>query len=246
MSWNKKNDHFASSCGLRQSSEKLIRWLLRRAKSGEVSEIEIDLRVFNQEIARHRDRGGYDRKTLKEAIAQLDEKTQGHVLITKSYTWTIHKILVRPLFIVLEQKSQNGEAAPKLKTGNPMFSADHKKLARELLLQNISKLDSLFRKLGMKYTQDSLMRIWRLSGKNLTEVKSAVQYMLTCHAKKLEQSEGLNNEPQGITTPRGWLHECLKYGWHHGQDEVILPYLEGDYVYSFVDSLMGKIPPAPK
>jgi hypothetical protein len=245
MTWNKKNDQFALSCELRPSSSLLLRWILRRAKLNQVDEIEIDLRTFNAWIAKNRGRE-FDRKTLKEAIAQLDEKTKGHVLITKSYTWGIHKILVRPLFMVLQQDSQKEEGTPKSATGNPMFDADHKKLARELLLQNISKLDTLFQKLGMKYTQDALMRIWRLAGKNLSEVKNAVQYMLTCHAKKLEQSQGLNNEPQGITTPRGWLHECLKYGWHHSDDEVILPYLEGEYVYSFVDSLMGKLLPAPK
>jgi hypothetical protein len=246
MTWNKKNDQFALSCELRPSATFLLGWILRRAKLNQVLEIEIDLRVFNAWIAKNRDRGGFDRKTLKEAIAQLDERTKGHILITKSYTWAIHKILVRPLSFVLQQDSQNEEGTPKPPTGNPMFDSDHKKTSRELLLQNISKLDTLFQKLGMKYTQDALMRIWRLAGKNLSEVKNAVQYMLTCHAKKLEQSEGLNNEGKGITTPRGWLHECLKYGWHHSDDEVTLPYLEGEYVYSFVDSLMGKLPPSPK
>jgi hypothetical protein len=218
---------------------------LRRAKRGEVSEIEIDLRVFNKYIESDRVRG-YDRKTLKEALAQLDEKTQGLILITKSYTWAVHKILVRPIDFVLREKSPDRGITPKPLTGNPMFGEDHKKASRELLLQNISKLDSLFRKLGMKYTQDSLLKIWRLAGKNLSEVKGAIEYMLTCHAKKLAKSEGLNNGTEGITTPKGWLHDCLKFGWHHNTDEVILPYLEGEYVHSFVDSLMGVMPPPPK
>jgi hypothetical protein len=244
MTWTKRYDQFATLCGLRQSSEKLERWLLRRAKRGEVSEIEIDLRVFNQEIARDRGRG-YDRKTQKEALAQLDEKTQGLILITKSYTWAVHKILVRPLDFVLQEKSPDWGISPKPLTGDPMFGEDQKKPSRELLLQNISKLDSLFQKLGMKYTQDSLLRIWRLAGKNLSEVKGAIEYMLTCHARKLAESEGLNNGTEGITRAKGWLHDCLKFGWHHNTDEVILPYLEGEYVYSFVDSLM-EIPPTPK
>jgi hypothetical protein len=245
MIWTKRYDQFATLCGLRQSSEKLERWLLRRAKRGEVSEIEIDLRVFNKYIESDRVRG-YDRKTLKEALAQLDEKTQGLILITKSYTWAVHKILVRPIDFVLREKSPDRGITPKPLTGNPMFGEDHKKASRELLLQNISKLDSLFRKLGMKYTQDSLLKIWRLAGKNLSEVKGAIEYMLTCHAKKLAKSEGLNNGTEGITTPKGWLHDCLKFGWHHNTDEVILPYLEGEYVHSFVDSLMGVMPPPPK
>jgi cytochrome c556 len=236
MTWNKKNDQYALSCGLRHSSERLLRWLLWRAKRGEVCEIEIDLRVFNQYIAHDRPRP-YDRKTLKEALAQLDEKTQGHILITKSYTWAIHKIIIRPIEMVIQQNSQIGDKLPKLVTGNPMFDADHKKQSRELLLQNISKVDSLFQKLGMRYTQDALMRIWRLAGKNMSNLSDAVTYMLQCHAEKLRRTEHLD-EPEGVTTPKGWLHDCLKYGWHTVNDVVNLPYLEGDYVYSFVDSLI--------
>lgn len=186
MSWNKKNVQFALSCGLRASTVILLQWILWRAKRGEVCEIEIDLRVFNLFIARDRGRP-YDRKTIKEALAQLNEKSQGLVLITKSYTWAIHKITVRPLETVLKQKSQTGDLTPKLATLDPMFDADRKKQARELLLQNISKLDSLFQKLGMSYTSDALMRIWRLAGKNMSEVKDAVKYMLDCHSKKLKQ-----------------------------------------------------------
>jgi hypothetical protein len=233
MSWTKRYDQFATLCGLRQSSEKLERWLLRRAKRGEVSEIEIDLRVFNQEIACDRGRG-YDRKTQKEALAQLDEKTQGLILITKSYTWAVHKILVRPLDFVLQEKSPDRGISPKPLTGNPMFGDDHKKASRKLLLQNISKLDSLFRKLGMHHTPDSLMRIWREAGENMLEVKGAVEYMLSCHAKKLKR----NPTSEGITTPEGWLHDCLVGGWHH-KVESKLPYIEGENIPSFLDSLMG-------
>jgi hypothetical protein len=246
MTWNKKNDQYALSAGLRQSSERLQRWINRRTKPNEVCEIEIDLRVFNQFIARDRDRGGYDRKTLKSALAQLDEKTQGLILITKSYTWAVHKILVRPLAMVLEINSQNGDKPPKLKTGDPMFGDDHKKNSRELLLQNISKIDTLFQKLGMKYTPDCLHRIWRLAGKNFSDLKKAVEYMLSCHAKKVKQSRDLSDERKGIENPKGWLYQCLKYGWHINHDEIFLPCYDDGYIYTFVDSLMGKIPPAPK
>jgi hypothetical protein len=246
MTWNKKHDEFALACNLSESQGYVLRDILRKGKLHEPTVTEIDLRVTNRWIGKVRVKGEFHRKTITNSINYLEEKSQGMVTVLKRYNPWVYKLLVRPLALVKRIQSAKCAPIPKLTTGNPMFDSDHKKNSRELLLQNISKLDSLFQKLGMKYTPDSLMRIWRLAGKNLTEVKSAVQYMLTCHAKKLEQSEGSDNEPQGITTPRGWLHECLKYGWHHGQDEVILPYLEGDYVYSFVDSLMGTIPPPPK
>lgn len=243
MTWNKRYDQFALSCGLRHSAERLQRWILRRAKQGQVSEIEIDLRVFNQYIARDRGRP-YDRKTIKEALRQLDEKTQGLILITKSYTWAIHKVTVRSLVQVLEQNSQIGGKIPKLATGNPMFDGDRKKRARELLLQDISKLDSLFTKLGMKHTPDSLMRIWRLAGKSLCEVKSAVAYMLKVNAQKCRQQLAEGEKPIGLYSAKGWLHDCLKHGRHKVDDYAELPIVEpGANIYTFIDSLMGSSPP---
>ena len=54
MTWTKKLEQFALSCKLRQSDERLLCWLLRRAKRGQVDEIEIDLRIFNRFIERDR------------------------------------------------------------------------------------------------------------------------------------------------------------------------------------------------
>jgi hypothetical protein len=248
MKWNKKYERFATQCGLRPASEKLERWILRRAKPNQVSEIEIDLRTFNQEIARDRLQGGYDPKTLKEILAQLDEKTQGLILITKSYTWAVHKIIVRPIEFVLEKKSRSQEIIPKSPTGEPMYSDDHKNRARELLLQNISKLDTLCRGIGMKLTPDNLMRIWRLAEKKLDNVQSAIKYMLICHANKVKQqfASGLPMEEcDGVHTPEAWLHECLIHGWHLKEKSAPLPILEERDVRSFIDSLLGASPPIP-
>lgn len=217
---------------MRQSSERFLRWLLRRAKPNQVCEIEIDLRVFNQFIARDRDRGGYDRKTLKEALAQLDEKTQGHILITKSYTWAIHKILVTPLEMVLKQNSQTGDGAPKLKTGNPMFSDEHKKRVSEQQQQDISKLDSILSKLGIKYTLDNLQKLWRMAGKSVGEIKTAIEYMLHAHS----------TQKTPIRNAHGWLIDSLKYGWHKefNLNYVELPrFTKASEIANFVDTLIA-------
>lgn len=202
--WNKKNDQYASSCGLRQSTEKLVRWLLRRSRPNEVCELEIDLRTFNQEIARHRPTGGYDRKTLKEALAQADEKTEGWILITKSYSWSVHKILVRPLDFLLQEKSPSGDNTPNPKTGESMFSDDHKKRVREQQQQDITILDEMLRKVGLKFTPDNLHRLWRMSGKDIGDIQTAIEYLF--HAQK--------NQTKPIKNPHGFLVECLKHRWH--------------------------------
>jgi hypothetical protein len=202
MTWNKKNDQFALSCELRPSATLLLGWILRRAKKNQVDEIEIDLRVFNAWIAKNRDRGGFDRKTLKEAIAQLDEKTKGHVLITKSYTWAIHKILVRPLFFVLQQDPQNEEGTPKLPTGNPMFGEDHKIRVYEQQQQDISRIDHLLRQVNLIFDRDALYRIYRLANQKVDEVVNAIELLLC------------RNSSKAISKPNGFIIECLKKGWH--------------------------------
>lgn len=235
MSWNKKNDQFALMCGLRPSATLLLRWILRRAKFNQVDEIEIDLRVFNAWVAKNRGTP-FDRKTIREAIAQLDEQTQGLIVITKNYTPWVKKVIVRPLEMVLKTNSSKQVESPKLVTGNPMFGSDHKKSSRELLLQNISKIDTLFRKLGMKYSPDALMRIWRMAGKSIAEIKNAVAYMITYHSTKVGNPRCAEDK-KGVTSPKGWLHECLKHGWHNDTKDIFLPVILDGSIYTFVASL---------
>jgi hypothetical protein len=215
MTWNKKNDQFALSCGLRPSSSLMLRWALRRAKLNEVSEIEIDLRVFNAWIAKNRGTA-FDRKTIREAIAQLDEKTQGLILISKSYTPWVKKIIVRPLAFVLQEKSSNEGEFPKLTTGNPMFSNDHKQRLLEQQQQDIDTIESLFNKLGMKWSRDALLKIWRMSGKSVDDVKTAIECML--------HSNTTQTEP--IRDAHRWFIRCMEIGWYrlfHHQLNYELP-----------------------
>ncbi len=227
MTWNKRYDQFALSCGFRHSSERLLRWILRRAKANQVTEIEIDLRVFNKFI--ERDRGKpYDRKTIREAIAQLDEKTQGLILITKSYSPWVKKILVRPLEMVLANKSQNGDNAPRLNRGNPMFSDEHKKAIALQQQQNISKIDTLFKNVGLIYDHDALNRIWKLPGKCLDNIAQSVELLLHRHSTSSEK----------IGNPQGFIIKCLKDGWYKTFDlyyQAKLPYFKtGQEIANFV------------
>lgn len=230
MSWNKKNQQFALSCGLRNSSLQLLQCLLRRANPNKVVEIEIDLRVLNKWIGKYRPQGEYDRKTIKSALWQLDEKTQGMILVTKSYTWAIHKVMVRPLNIVLEQNSQTGKSAPSLNRGNPMFSEEHKKRVLLQQQQDTSKINSLLLSVGLKYDSNALTRIWRLAGKKIEPVMKAIELMLYRHSS----SE--------IAKPHGFIIQCLTEGWQKSFDiyyEPELPKFElKSQIANFVDGLL--------
>ena len=216
MTWTKKHDEFAISCKLRPSTRLLTHWTLRRAKTNQVSEIEIDLRLFNNWVAKVRGTP-YDRKTIREAINQLDESTNGLVLISKRYSPWVMKLVVRPLSLVAGQKSPKLGKTPKLTTVNPMFDAEHKKRLIEQQQQDISKIDLLLRNLGLRYTPDAIVKLWRMAGKSVLEVKNAVQLMLFQHSTQKKE----------ITKPHGWLHDCLLYGWQKGMNlyyQVDLPY----------------------
>ena len=213
MTWNKKNQQFALSCGLRPSAFQLMMCLLRKGSPNKVVEVEIDLRAENRWIGKHRPQGEYDRKTLKSALWQLDEKTKGMILVSKSYTWAIHKIIIRPLELVLKQNSQIGDSSPRLNRGNPMFSDAHKERLVKQQQQDISKIDSLLANVGLKYDLDALSRIYRLAGKKIESVVKAIELMLYRHS----DSE--------ITKPHGFIISCLTHGWQDGFDLYYQPEL---------------------
>lgn len=211
----------------------LIMFILRRTKSGQTQNLEIDLRLFNTWLKRHRG-NGYDRKTLKAALIQLDELTKGLILVEKTYTWAIHRLLIRPLSFVLSQNSPKSEKTPQLPTLNPMFGGEHKKATAKQQQHNIAKLDALFQKVGINYDQHALLRIWRLAGKSMDSITEAVEMLLHRHST---QTDKINN-------PQGWIVNCLKYGWAKGFDlyyQAELPFFKsGEAIANFVRGAMGE------
>ena len=242
MNWTKKHDKFALSLNLSDSQGYVLRDILRKGKLSEPSEIEIDLKQTNKWIGKVRPKGEYHRKTIQKAITTLDKCSMGMVTIIKRYNPWIYKILVRPLALVEGIRIAFCASAPNSNGGNPMYRDDHKKAARELLLRNISRLDTFLKKLGMNCNQETLHRMWRYAGGKMSEVEKAVEYMLVCHKEKLEQSESINGEPKGIFKPIAWLHECLKHGRHINVDAGgQLPYF--DSILALASFVKGISPP---
>ena len=235
MTWTKKHEEFALTCGLtRQSVERLLRWILRRAKLSDICEIEIDLRKFNRWIEKIRGKG-YDRKTLREAIEQLDEQSMGMVTIIKKWNPWDYKILVRPLFFVEKRNSQFGETVPKLPTGKPMFDADHKKRLIEQQQQDISKIESLTGKLGLRFTRDALVKLWRMAGKSVSDIQKAVEMMIYSNS----------TQEQPIKNACGWLYDCLRYGWYEEYDPYYQAQLPIFQSVKDIEQFVGGLIPQP-
>jgi hypothetical protein len=207
MKWNKKNQQFALSCGLRPSAKELAQWMLISPMGDNATEKLIDLKEFNKYIGGSR-ANPYDPKTVKEAIAQLNESTYGWFTITKSHNWHLHTILIRPVEEAIAEKSRPSESVPRVKQGNPMFSDAHKERLNRLLQQNISKLDSLLSNIGLKYSHCSLKRIWAIVGQKFDEVERGIELMLYQNSVK----------PGSIVNPKAWLISCLRDRWFESFD----------------------------
>jgi hypothetical protein len=207
MTWNKKKQQFALSCGLRPSSKELAQWILRKPQGDETTTKLIDLKEFNKYIAGSR-ANPYDPKTIKEAIAQLNDLTYGWFKIIKSHNWHLHTILIRPVESAIKEKSRPSESVPRVKQGNPMFSDAHKERLNRLLQQNISKLDSLLSNIGLKYSYCSLQRIWAIVGQKFDEIERGIELMLYQNSIK----------PGSIVNPKAWLISCLKNRWFESFD----------------------------
>ena len=150
-------------------------------------------------------------------------------MITKTFNWHLHEVMVYPVEMVLQNLSKNRDKTPKLNRGNPMFSEEHKQRLYKQQQQDISNIDSLFKRIGMEFNYSALVNIWRMAGKSVDEVKNAVKLLLFQHSTQKDKIENAH----------GWIVSCVRYGWQKGLNlyyQVDLPYFENvrDLEY-FVD-----------
>ena len=213
MFWTKKHDNFCLTHKITANSAVLLfKSIIRKTKSDTTEEIEIELKNFNRWIKRQRGKG-YDPKTLKEALNTICDRSEGMVTIHKKYSWHCYKLIVKPVtFFSGEKSPENGKDA-EARSSNPLWhrsSKDERYLQQQ---QNINKVKQLTERIGLKYCQDALIRIWRLSGKSIERIAKAIELML------------YNNSSTPIAKPHGFLMECLKRNWQEGFDPYYEPEL---------------------
>jgi hypothetical protein len=170
------------------------------------------LKDFNSWIGKKRGRG-YDRKTLKTAIAQLYEQTEGLIIQQKEITWYYRKIIVKPIAFLAQEKTPKKEQSPKTESLEPLSTGKDNSKQFQQQQQNISKIDGLLRKINLRFDRDALNRIWQLSGKCFDRILQSIELLLhrNCH--------------KTIANPHGFLVDCLKYNWSEGFDLYYQPEL---------------------
>lgn len=210
--WTKKHDEFCLSKGLRPSSKLLLAWLVRQARSFTAIEVEIDLRIFNKWIGKKRGKP-YDRKTLKGAIAQLLNRTEGLIVELKQVSWYYFKLIVKPLsYLQREEKPKTGKSSQS-KSPQPTWHRSSKDKAWQQQQQSIIQIDNLLQKVGLKYDRQALNRIWHLSGRCIDRITKAIELLL------------YRNQTSAIAKPHGFIIECLKHNWQEGFDLYYEPEL---------------------
>ena len=178
MYWTKKHDEFCLLHKITASSAVLLfKYIIRRTKTVTTEELEIDLKNFNCWIKQKRGKG-YDPKTLKEAIAMICDRSDGMVVEFKHYSWYCRKLIVKPVTFFAKKKSPKIGEDTKTESPNPSWrrSSNDEKLQQQQ--QDISNIDKLTKKIGLKYDPDALNNIWRLSGKSINRVIKAIELMV--------------------------------------------------------------------
>jgi hypothetical protein len=231
MYWTKKHQEWRLRFNLRQSTTELWQWINRKTKGVTTEELEIDLRQFNQWIGRKRYKP-YDRKTVKSAIAQLLEQTNGLITEHKKVNWYYYKIVVKPISFLDQRAIPKKEQDPNNLTTESASDGRCKFTTSLQQQHNIDKLNTLLQGVGLKYDRDALNRIWRLSGKCWVNIQQAIELMLYRH----------RSTP--VSKPHGFIMDCLKYNWQEGFDVLYEPelpkFVTNSDLYGFVKGLFSR------
>ncbi|MEY2831217.1 MAG: hypothetical protein RLZZ574_475 [Cyanobacteriota bacterium] len=176
---------------------------MKEVNPDKISEFLFRVEKFQKKVVK--DRGvPYHRTTVPKLMRQIEEKTEGTIQIVEDFDHGIYKIMVHPIWFLDEKKSSPKENRIDQNFGNPMFSEEHKKRLFDQQQQDkdIEIIKGFFDKLGMEWSREALLKIWRMAGKKVDDVKDAIDFML--HANTTQ------SEP--IRKPHGWFIRCMERG----------------------------------
>jgi hypothetical protein len=203
MTWNKKLQEFAIKNHYWQSSTNLSCYISKDVDPNKPTEYMLRREDF-QKYMKKLTGEEYHRTTVRKALYDMVEKSQGMYVILEDFSRGKYKIMVFPLAWVTENKKPRQESRHNENCGNPMYSEAHKKKLKDQQQQekDIEIIKGCFDKLGMQWSREALLKIWRMAGNSVDNVKDAIDFML--HANTTQ------SEP--IRKPHGWFIRCMERG----------------------------------
>jgi hypothetical protein len=175
--WNKKHDQLSAKSKITPSAQLLWRYLIWNQLEGKGQELDLE-ECFNAWIAKYRGKG-FDRKTLKTALAQLDRV--GIVKILTQYTWRRYKIVCWQLNQIEKnsqiQENSHEKLTPKKKLNPNQIKAFKKKQQKEALRQQqLEQVNNLCQSIGVKFQPDILRQIAWFGVEQLTKAVEHFKY----------------------------------------------------------------------
>ncbi len=227
MPWDYKYQEFSSANNWWQSSTNNV-----------PTEIEFEPQKFQRYIKRVRGRK-YHRTTIRKALLNLVEKSRGLIVILKDYGKGVFKLMIYPLSYLSENGSSNRDSSHSAAAEKPFVSEAFKENQKSILQQQqkyIDQIDTLLRKVGLKFDQDALLNIYRLSGKSIDRVVKSIELLLYRNSKKQ------------IARPHGFIMDCLRKRWCDGFDIYYQPELPVfqtiTEIKNFVTDIQSSIKPS--
>lgn len=211
--WTDKHDEYCLQEKIPPAAQYLWRWLLREGKVG--TEVEPDLKEFNNEIAKKRG-NPYSHNYLKEMFNLLCQKRV--INIIKTFSWRFHRILVRPLDWLkprrkkTEKNLQNHNESYKTGGSNPQSADGGYNSSSILTTEDMEHLEVEHQRQQEVLNACAEYGIYFNPEKqpeavqhDIEDVRCALQHFM----KRGGHTKDNFNKPR-IPNPQGWLIDCLR------------------------------------
>ena len=233
MVWFSKEYLFCSHQKMWDSSKYIALHLWDKIKGDRPQELEIDRETFNK-ICKKIKNHVYDCSMFLKSIRDLEEKSQGLFVRTKTYGSSCFRFIVYPLSFLKKNGFQQSSRVPSANAVKPFYSEEQKKKELEQQQQFIDNADQLLQKINLKFDEGALKRIYKLSGKSIKRVIEAIEFLL------FRNSTG----ESVIKNPCGYLLDALRFGWSDGFNACYQPEIptfeSRTQLVNFVDELTQK------
>lgn len=209
--WTLSHDAYCLTYSLTPSAKLLWQWFV---KMGEGLELEADLQLeFNNWVTKKRGKP-YDPKTLKSAIAQLNDNSI--IKIVRRYSWKIYKLFLRPLdWLTPKKKSQDqGEISAfhgsNRTTAESEVNNNNNIVIDDEIIEEAEKVLTVCEENGIVFNPVKSPEILDYS---LENVNMAIECFIAAGGHEVDRFGR-----RKIRNPQGWLLKCLRYGYWEKTD----------------------------